>query len=376
MKKITKLLSVLTASALLFTFTGCPSTEDPVDSVDPVKQALDNSSVKTVKMNVTQNVESEEAFVTLMADTVTEFVEYFNSIQNSSRAATTSADAAEQLKKVFDSIMSKEGDVEKLVTEIMTTGKPETDISIDEKIDFENISVADLYKAYVDFINYVNEKISEGYSEKLVYDNDMLAVFNSLRDIYVFDKVYAGVKANFSSGTGDASAAVDLNYQATVKDFNKALNMILAQQKMNAPEADLPVKALTTVVSADADVKTNYNKIMENLETIMGDDVPSIDLVKTVLDLNQKISVGMTIAMCTKDGLGGYITIKASEATDIEKLYKFVSEIAGASEEADIATLVEALDFVNISVSASDGNKVTFSKNYSLKDLYVMVITE
>lgn len=89
------------------------------------------------------------------------------------------------------------------------------------------------------------------------------------------------------------------------------------------------------------------------------------------LEYNLGYKTNIKTALCTKNGLGGIVGIDATYDLDIETILALSQSAKYMSEEQALNLLD---DVVTLKVYVSNGSKNTFSKDYKLSDLYVLIM--
>ncbi len=314
-RNVLKVLSGIMFASLLF--FGCPQ---PVDSVsDKYDPALSNEEVKQsfdkALSGVTTSPATEDEFNEMMADVIKEMKEAFSS---SARFVSPSGDPV----SAKDAIKSK---LNSIITNINkakpTNPTKEIKFSIDESINIENATLTDLLDAISE--SEIDIDILKDMDVSLLSEDDK-ALINKL---IVINNLYAKVKVDISyddqkfktegqnSTDSIGSANIELLGSGALPDFESFI------QKMNdsKEKPTLPVKAISAVVSLDANASATYKDAYE----VMNSSNPSnLELSGASLGVNEEGKI--TIVICTKSGNGGKLEISSKVSIDKQFIIDYV----------------------------------------------------
>ena len=361
--------------------------------------------------NVKTFISSEEDLLKAIKDAVTETM---ISAMGPGRSATSSEAAVKQGKEFVKAVYEQFLALNKSLAGVKDPSKVKFKVDFDKTIDVGAMSAMEwksaisdtfdfLYNNLLKYPNYdwngqVKSELNPIYKmEESVRGSIDEAkwegrepVFASLNDFYDFlDEVlllkqfyfntkadidfdYSKIAADNTTKIGDA--ALDVKVALAALDVNKFL------KKIGAP-VEVPVNALSIAFAGNLDFGAAYSDIAAIME--MEEESSEADKTGTeytpdfskLKDLAYKLNgdLGLKAALCTKDGLGGIVSVDASYNMDVDKLIK----IAGKSKEINSGNTEEILkiadDVVSVKVSVSDGNTETFSKSYKPTDLYTLI---
>lgn len=354
-RNVLKVLSGIMFASLLF--FGCP--QQPADSVsDKYDPALSNEEVKQSFETALSGVTSpatEEEFNEMMAEVIKEMNEAFFS---SARFVSPSGDPVstkDAIKSKLNSIITN------INNAIPTDLTKEINFSIDESINIENATLTDL----LDAISEID--ILKDMDVSLISPEDDKALINKL---IVFNNLYAKAKADVNvdikklmaegkdSSESVGSANIELLGSGSLPDFESFI------QKMNdsTEKPTLPVKAISAVVSFDANASATYKDAYE----VMNTPLSNLELSGASLGVNAEGKI--TIAICTKSKNGGKLEISPKVSIDkqfIVDYIKLISESSTINSEEMGKKMAELIgDKIKITVSIGK-----FSKEYTYEDL-------
>lgn len=349
----------------------------PATKILTEAESFDNC-VKSVKTFIN----SEDSLKTAISDTVAEYEAFFRSGSNS-RSATTSGDAADQMKKFILAVLEQYGS---LAQTFESAGEtiPDFKVDFDKTIDVGKLGAKEWKSTVVDVAKYV-ANLTNGDEYKVANEinqtfyemkedlgfNTENELFDFIDSVIAFQKVYFKANADVdfkaaklqnASNESVGSAALDANIKLAVLDVNKIIST-----SVNGQSVDLPVKTLSLDVSGNLDASVTYADIVAIVSAEESSSVPDFSDLKYNLGYKTNIKTGL----CTKKGLGGIVGIDATYNLDIEKILILSQNSKNMSEE-NVIRLLD--DVVTLKVYVSDGSKNTFSKNYKLSDLYAMIM--
>lgn len=375
-RNVLKVLSGIMFASLLF--FGCQ--QQPADSVsDKYDPALSNEEVKQSFETALSGVTSpatEEEFNEMMAEVIKEMNEAFFS---SARFVSPSGDPV----STKDAIKSKLNSIITNINNALPTDlTKEINFSIDESINIENATLTDL----LDAISEID--ILKDMDVSLISPEDDKALINKL---IVFNNLYAKAKADVNvdikklmaegkdSSESVGSANIELLGSGSLPDFESFI------QKMNdsTEKPTLPVKAISAVVSFDANASATYKDAYE----VMNTPLSNLELSGASLGVNAEGKI--TIAICTKSKNGGKLEISPKVSIDKQFIVDYIKLQNEYSKKCNdlwnenlgyetIQTKLQELseefqknqnellnDVIKINISIGD-----FSKEYNYSELY------
>ena len=379
-RNVLKVLSGIMFASLLF--FGCP--QQPADSVsDKYDPALSNEEVKQsfeTALSVVETIPAtEEEFNEMMADVIKEMNEAFFS---SARFVSPSGDPVSTKDAIKSKLNSIITNIDKAIPTDLTK---EINFSIDESINIENATLTDL----LDAISEID--ILKDMDVSLISPEDDKALINKL---IVFNNLYAKAKADVNvdikklmaegkdSSESVGSANIELLASGSLPDFESFI------QKMNdsTEKPTLPVKAISAVVSFDANASATYKDAYEVMN--MNTRNPSnLELSGASLGYNAEGKI--TIAICTKSKNGGKLEISPKVSIDKQFIVDYINLQNEYSKKINelwnenlgyetIQTKLQELseefqknqnelfnDVIKINISIGD-----FSKEYNYSELY------
>ena len=361
--------------------------------------------------NVKTFISSEDDLLKAIKDAVTETM---ISAMGPGRSATSSEAAVKQGKEFVKAVYEQFLALNKSLAGVEDPSKVKFKVDFDKTIDVGAMSAMEWKSAisdtfdfvYNDLLKYPNYDWNGQVKSELnpiykmeesvrgsIYEakwSDEEPVFASLNDFYDFlDEVlllkqfyfntkadidfdYSKIAADNTTKIGDA--ALDVKVALAALDVNKFL------KKIGAP-VEVPVNALSLAFAGNLDFGAAYSDIaaiMEMTEEASkaskenAEFTPDFSKLK---DLAYKLNgeLELKAALCTKDGLGGIVSVDASYNMDVDKLIKIAGEAKELNEDNPEEILKFADDVVSVKVSVSDGNTETFSKSYKPTDLYTLI---
>ena len=354
-RNVLKVLSGIMFASLLFFGCQQQSADSVSDKYDP---ALSNEEVKQSFETALSGVTSpatEEEFNEMMAEVIKEMNEAFFS---SARFVSPSGDPVSTKDAIKSKLNSIITNIDKAIPTDLTK---EINFSIDESINIENATLTDL----LDAISEID--ILKDMDVSLISPEDDKALINKL---IVFNNLYAKAKADVNvdimklmsegkdSSESVGSANIELLGSGALLDFESFI------QKMNdsTEKPILPVKAISAVVSLDANASATYKDAYE----VMNTPLSNLELSGASLGVNAEGKI--TIAIHTKSDKGGKLEISPKVSIDkqfIVDYIKLISESSTISSEKMSEKMAELIgDKIKISVSIGD-----FSKEYNYSEL-------
>lgn len=366
-KNVSKFLIGIFFSSLMF--FGCPqqpnessSQTDKFDAVENDKETKD--AFEDALKGVTSTPKNEEEFQAMVKEIIAEF----SSINgNNARFVSPNGEEISNKADIIKKLNSIIDNIEKSVSSTPSIGK-EMKISFDESINIKDATVTDLIEA----LSEIDELKNIVGNIDLPEDQKNLA-----NDLVKINNLYAKAKADINfdyklmspepSDDSIGSANVEFLASAAVLNLEKLANKTL------------PIKAVSAVVSMDANASATYkdaNEIM-TMGSSFGTDIENT-LSGASFGYNAEGKI--TLAVCTKSGIGGKLIVEGNVSIDkdlilgylkimkeFEEKIKDINDYKKITEEMinDIDKLLG--EKFKIKVSIGD-----FSKEYSYKELAVL----
>ena len=368
-KNVSKFLIGIFFSSLVF--FGCPQPEpsvsaDNFDAVENDKETKD--AFEDALKGVTSTPKNEEEFQAMVKEIIAEF----SSINgNNARFVSPNGDEISSKADIIKKLNSIIDNIEKSVSSTPSIGE-EMKFSFDESINIKDATVTDLIGA----LSEIDELKSIVGNIDLPEDQKKLA-----NDLVKINNLYAKAKAdiNFdmtklklpeSSDESIGSANVEFLASAAVLNLEKLAN------------ETLPIKAVSAVVSMDANASATYKDANEiiNMNSSFGTDFENT-LSGASFGYNAEGKI--TLAVCTKSGNGGKLIIEGNVSIDknlildyLKIMKEFEEKIKDSNDYEKITEetkkMINDIDKLlgekfKIKVSIGD-----FSKEYSYKELAVL----
>ena len=148
-------------------------------------------------------------------------------------------------------------------------------------------------------------------------------------------------------------------------------------KKLGAPAGfTLPVKALSVDLAADLDASATYADVVA-VAALAGTSSPADVDWSTLEDIKYKLAFKALIkaAVCSKDGVGGILSIAPEYKMDTANILKIAKLSASENvEPTDVLTILD--DAAKVKVSVSNGSKDTFSKSYKPTQIYELIMAQ
>lgn len=370
-KNVSKFLIGIFFSSLMF--FGCPqqpnessSQTDKFDAVENDKETKD--AFEDALKGVTSTPKNEEEFQAMVKEIIAEF----SSINgNNARFVSPNGDEISSKDDIIKKLKSIIDNIEKSVSSTPSTGT-EMKFSFDESINIKDATVTDLIEA----LSEIDELKNIVGNIDLPEDKKSLA-----NDLVKINNLYAKAKADIDfdmtklmlpepSDDSIGSANVEFLASAAVLDLEKFA------------KKTLPIKAVSAVVSMDANASATYKVVNEikNMSSSFGTDFENT-LSGASFGYNAEGKI--TLAVCTKSGKGGKLIIEGNVSIDkdvILGLLKIMNEFQEKNKDIidsekiteETKKMINDIDKLlgekfKIKVSIGD-----FSKEYSYKELAVL----
>lgn len=317
-RNVLKVLSGIMFASLLF--FGCP--QQPADSVsDKYDPALSNEEVKQSFETALKDVKSpatEEEFNEMMDEIVKEMKDAFD-LMNGANARFVSPSGDEISKKadITNKLNSIIENIKKAASSL--TGK-EINFSFDESINIKDATFTDLIEAIAE-IDVLKDSINQIGN----LDAETKEIINNL---VVINNLYAKAKADVNvdimklttegkdSSDSVGSANVELLCAAALTDFEELIQNI----NKSTEKPTLPVKAISAVVSLDANASATYKDVNEIIYNGSLDSNVKLEGASFGVNLEGKIS----LAVCTQSGNGGKLEISPKVSIDKQFIVDYI----------------------------------------------------
>lgn len=369
-KNVSKFLIGIFFSSLMF--FGCPQqpneSSSQADKFDAVENSVETKTAfEEALKGVTSTPKTEEDFQVMVKEIIAEF----SSINgNNARFVSPNGDEISSKADIIEKLKSIIDNIEKSVSSTPSIGK-EMKFSFDESINIKDATVTDLIGA----LSEIDELKSIVGNIDLPEDQKKLA-----NDLVKINNLYAKAKADINfdyklmspepSDDSIGSANVEFLASAAVLNLEKLANEIL------------PIKAVSAVVSMDANASATYkdaNEIMTMGSSFGTDFENTLSGASFGYNAEGKI----TLAVCTKSGKGGKLIIEGNISIDkdvILGLLKIMNEFQEKNKDIidsekiteETKKMINDIDKLlgekfKIKVSIGD-----FSKENSYKELAVL----
>ena len=370
-KNVSKFLIGIFFSSLMF--FGCPqqpnessSQTDKFDAVENDKETKD--AFEDALKGVTSTPKNEEEFQAMVKEIIAEFSSLNGNnarfVSPNGEEISNKADIIKKLKSIIDNI-------EKSVSSTPSTGT-EMKFSFDESINIKDATVTDLIEA----LSEIDELKNIVGNIDLPEDKKSLA-----NDLVKINNLYAKAKADIDfdmtklmlpepSDDSIGSANVEFLASAAVLNLEKLANKTL------------PIKAVSAVVSMDANASATYKVVNEikNMSSSFGTDSENT-LSGASFGYNAEGKI--TLAVCTKSGKGGKLIIEGNVSIDKdlilgylkimnefqEKIKDIIDSEKFTEETKKMINDIDKLLGEKFKIKVSIGD---FSKEYSYKELAVL----
>ena len=370
-KNVSKFLIGIFFSSLMF--FGCPQQPNESSSQTDKFDAVENSvETKTAFEEALKDVKSTPNTEEEFQEMVTEIIAEFSSINgNNARFVSPNGDEISSKDDIIKKLNSIKDNIENLVSSTPSTGT-EMKFSFDESINIKDATVTDLIEALSEIDELKN------IVENIDLPEDQKSLANELVKI---NNLYAKAKADIDfdmtklmlpepSDDSIGSANVEFLASAAVLNLEKLAN------------ETLPIKAVSAVVSMDANASATYKVVNEikNMSSSFGTDIENT-LSGASFGYNAEGKI--TLAVCTKSGKGGKLIIEGNVSIDKdlilgylkimnefqEKIKDIIDSEKFTEETKKMINDIDELLGEKFKIKVSIGD---FSKEYSYKELAVL----
>lgn len=219
-----------------------------------------------------------------------------------------------------------------------------------------------------DFYKYLNLLDKYATIEKFYLDLDVEADGKYLGSETTMDSMFAAI----SSHEDEDLASVELGtiLSLGIINIDDAIKTIIKDITNKNVAVVLPVKALQFKIDASVDAKASYGNFLSIMQIIA--EGPTETTTYPVLDA--ELNYGCKVAVCTKDKVGGIVSLDISYSLENEKVKEYVEQVFEMMQEASnpsfdatemAATLATLYDSIySVTISVSDG----FSKTYNYSE--------
>ena len=365
-KNVSKFLIGIFFSSLMF--FGCPQPEPSV-SADNFDAVENNEETKTAFEDALKDVKSTPNTEEEFQEMVTEIIAEFSSINgNNARFVSPNGDEISSKADIIKKLNSIKDNIENLVSSTPSTGT-EMKFSFDESINIKDATVTDLIGALseIDELESIVENIDlseeqKNLANKLVKINNLYAKAKADID---FDMTKLMLPEPSDDSIG--SANVEFLASAAVLNLEKLAN------------ETLPIKAVSAVVSMDANASATY-KVVNEIKKMSSGFSTDFENTLSGASFGYNAEGKITLAVCTKSGKGGKLIVEGKVSIDkdvilglLKIMNEFEEKIKDINDYEKITEeMINGIDKLlgekfKIKVSIGD-----FSKEYSYKELAVL----
>ena len=217
-----------------------------------------------------------------------------------------------------------------------------------------------------DFYKYLNLLDKYATIEKFYLDLDVAADGKYLGS--EMDSMFEAISGHEDEDL--ASVELGTILSLGIINIDDAIKTIIKDITNKNVAVVLPVKALQFKIDASVDAKATYGNFLSIMQIIA--EGPSETTTYPVLDA--ELNYGCKVAVCTKDKVGGIVSLDISYSLEndkvkdyVEKVFEMMQESSKPSFDATemAATLVTLYDSIySVTISVSDG----FSKTYNYSE--------
>ncbi len=230
-----------------------------------------------------------------------------------------------------------------------------------------------------DFYKYLNLLDKYATIEKFYLDLDVEADGKYLGSETTMDSMFAAISGHEDEDL--ASVELGTILSLGIINIDDAIKTIIKDITNKNVAVALPVKALQFKIDASVDAKATYGNLVSIMQIIA--EGPSETTTYPVLDA--ELNYGCKVAVCTKDKVGGIVSLDISYSLENEKVKEYVEQVFEMMQEASnpsfdatemaatLATLYDSIYSVTISVSDGFSQKYNYSEFMKLMGNYIPV---
>lgn len=149
-------------------------------------------------------------------------------------------------------------------------------------------------------------------------------------------------------------AEVDFIFAATVVDIEGLVNTILQEFFASNMEMTLPVKAISVKTEYAVNANLTYGDIFSFDKTASSDGM-------TIPDAGIKSEMEYKVAVCTKNKVGGIVTITVATSAEKQGLLDFIKAGYNTAGQITDDMMAKYDDMVSIKIAVSNGSKEVYS---------------
>lgn len=382
--------------------------ENDISNVD-----IDVEDILSKAVAEVENVPATEAeFKEMLYDVIAEYEGFFESMDSSNaRAVVTTgkevlkaAEIAEQINNFVKGMVTTINDV---INKGSNNELNKILIDFDKQINVGQVSfvtwfdaICDIYKE-IDIMMNPNEQYrlsltNQIYESMGISSGDFYKYLNLLDKYATIEKFYLDLDVEADgkylgsemdsmfgaiSGHEDEDlASVELGtiLSLGIINIDDAIETIIKDITNKNVAVVLPVKALQFKIDASVDAKATYGNFLSIMQIIA--EGPSETTTYPVLDA--ELNYGYKVAVCTKDKVGGIVSLDISCSLENEKVKDYVGQVFEMMQESSnpsfdvkemAATLYDSIYSVTISVSDGFIKTYKYSEFMELMGNYIPV---
>ena len=383
----------------LFTDTYIFGENNPADKDVDIEETL---SKAVAEVNTVPADEAE--FKEMLDDVIAEYTGFFESMNSTdARAVVTTgkevlkaAEIADQINNFVKGMVTTINDV---INKGLNNELNKILIDFDKQINVGQVSfvtwfdaICDIYKE-IDIMMNPDEQYRPSLTTQIcesmgISSGDFYKYLNLLDKYATIEKFYLDLDVEADgkylgsemdsmfeaiSGHEDEDlASVELGtiLSLGIINIDDAIKTIIKQIANEDVAVVLPVKALQFKIDASVDAKATYGNLVSIMQIIA--EGPSETTTYPVLDA--ELNYGCKVAVCTKDKVGGIVSLDITYSLEndkvkdyVEKVFEIMQESSNTSFDATemAATLATLYDSIySVTISVSDG----FSKTYNYSE--------
>lgn len=372
-KNVSKFLIGIFFSSLMF--FGCPQQPnesssqadkfDVVENDEETKNAFEDA-LKDVK----STPKNEEDFKEMVKEIIDEL-----SNRNNARFVSPNGDEISSKDDIVKKLNSIKDNIENLVSSTPSMGT-EMKFSFDESINIKDATVTDLIEA----LSEIDELESIFKNFDLTEEQKKLA-----NELVKINNLYAKAKADidFDWTKWMSHESIDESIGYANVEF-LASGAVLNLEKL--ANETLPIKAVSAVVSMDANASATYKDVTDAHEIIINSSSDTdFENAFSGASFGYNAEGKITLAVCTNSGKGGKLIIEGNVSIDKDLILgylKIMKEFEEKIEDiVDYEKITEETKKMNNDIYELLGKKFKikvsigdFSKEYSYKELADLVI--